>query len=157
MKKKSKYKPKPIRLDTFTYVVSGFKKVADVPDAGTKLLLRNHAAFDEVREGRGTRDHVDMLIHMVNMIEALANLQLGRDWLPEIYQAQDAIYALAQRGISGKKFLFTGEELNIVRQIIELHDEQLRNCSVKTMEEALSVIEKEYRHNKMRRIEAEVV
>jgi hypothetical protein len=59
--------------------------------------------------------------------------------------------------VSGKKFLFTGEEIGIVQQIIELHDEQLRNCSVKTMEEALKVIEKEYRHNKMRRIEAEVV
>jgi hypothetical protein len=156
-KPRKKYVPKPIRTDTLTYVVSGFKKVADVPDAGTKLLIRNHAAFDEIREGRGTKEHVDMLIHMVNMCEALANLQLGRDWLPEIGQAQDAIYELAKRGVSGKKFLFTGEEIGIVQQIIELHDEQLRNCSVKTMEEALKVIEKEYRHNKMRRIEAEVV
>jgi hypothetical protein len=153
MKKKSKYKPKPIRVDTLTYIVSGFKKVADVPDAGTKLLIRNHVAFDEIREGRGTKDHVDMLIHMVNMCEALANLQLGRDWLPEIHQPQDAIYTMAQRGVSGKKFLFTGEEMGAVQQIIELHDEQLKNCSVKTMEEALAVIEKEYRHNKMRRIE----
>lgn len=152
-KPRKKYTPKPIRTDTLTYVVSGFKKVADVPDAGTKLLLRNHAAFDEIREGRGTREHVDMLIHMVNMIEALANLQLGRDWLPEIHQAQDAIYALAQRGVSGKKFLFTGEEIGIIQQIIELHDEQLKNCSVKLMEQALDDIAKEYLHNKMRRIE----
>jgi hypothetical protein len=156
-KPRKKYVPKPIRTDTLTYVVSGFKKVADVPDAGTKLLLRNHAAFDEIREGRGNKEHVDMLINMANMCEALAKLQLGRDWLPEIEQAQDAIYELAKRGVSGKKFLFTGEEIGIVQQIIELHDEQLRNCSVKTMEEALKVIEKEYRHNKMRRIEAEVV
>jgi hypothetical protein len=110
-KPRKKYVPKPIRTDTLTYVVSGFKKVADVPDAGTKLLLRNHAAFDEIREGRGTREHVDMLIHFVNMCEALANLQLGRDWLPEIHEAQDAIYEMAQRGVSGKKFLFTGPEL----------------------------------------------
>lgn len=153
MKKKSKYKPKGVRLDTMTWVISGFKKVADVPDAGTKLLLRNHVAFDEIREGRGTKEHVDFLIHMVNMAEALAKLQLGRDWLEEITQAQNAIYAMAQRGISGKKFLFTGEELSVVQVILELHDEQLKNCSVKTMEEALAVIEKEYTHNKMRRIE----
>jgi hypothetical protein len=154
MRKKSKYVPRPIRVDTMTYVISGFKKVADVPDAGLKLLIRNHAAFDEIREGRGTKEHVDILIHMVNMIEALAMLQLGRDWLPEIHQAQDAIFALAQRGVSGKKFLFTGEELGIVQQIIELHDEQLKNCPVKMMEQALDLIAKEYKHKKMRVIEA---
>lgn len=152
MRKKSKYKPKGVRLDTMTWVISGFKNVADVPDAGTKLLLRNHVAFDEIRAGRGTAEHVDFLIHMVNMTEALANLQLGRDWLPEIGQAQDAIYAMAQRGISGKKFLFTGEELSIVQTILELHDEQLKNCPVRKMEDALQQINKEYVHNKMRRI-----
>lgn len=153
MRKKSKYKPKGVRLDALTYVVSGFKKVADVPDAGTKLLIRNHAAFDEIREGRGTKEHVDMLINMVNMVEALANLQLGRDWMSEIWQAQDAIFHMAQRGVSGKKFLFTGSELSIVQTIIELHDEQLKNCSVKLMEQALADIANEYTHNKMRRIE----
>ena len=150
---RKKYKPKGVRLDAMSWVVSGFKKVADVPDAGTKLLLRNHASFDEIRAGRGDREHVDILINMVNMAEALANLQLGRDWLPEIEQAQDAIYAMAQRGVSGKKFLFTGEELCIVQTILELHDEQLKNCSVRLMEIALDEINKEYIHNKMRRIE----
>lgn len=153
-KPRKKYKPKQIRVDTMTWVISGFKKVADVPDAGTKLLIRNHVSFDEIREGRGSKEHVDVLIHMVNMAEALAKLQLGRDWLPEIGQAQDAIYAMAQRGISGKKFLFTGEELSIVQTILELHDEQLKNCSVRKMEQALEDIAKEYVHNKMRRIEA---
>ena len=153
MRKKSKYKPKGVRLDTMTWVISGFKNVADVPDAGTKLLLRNHVAFDEIREGRGDKEHVDILINMVNMAEALAKLQLGRDWLPEIGQAQDAIYAMAQRGVSGKKFLFTGEEMGIVQTILELHDEQLKNCPVRTMEEALDVIAKEYMHDTMRRIE----
>jgi hypothetical protein len=81
-KPRKKYVPKPIRTDTLTYVVSGFKKVADVPDAGTKLLIRNHAAFDEIREGRGTKEHVDMLIHMVNMCEALANQRLVKPKMP---------------------------------------------------------------------------
>jgi hypothetical protein len=147
---RKKYKPKPIRVDTLNYVVSGFKKVAEVPDCGTKLLIRNHAAFDEIREGRGTAEHVDILINMVNMVEALARINLGIDWLPEIHAAQDAIYRLAQRGVSGKKFLFTGEEIGIVQQIIELHDEQLKNCSVKMMEQALEDIAKEYIHKKMR-------
>jgi hypothetical protein len=153
MKKKSKYKPKGVRLDTMTWVLSGLKKVADVPNSGTQLLLRNHVSFDEIMQGRGDKEHVNILIQFVNMSEALAELQLGRDWLPEIRQAQDAVYAMAQRGISGKKFLFTGEEMNTVRQILELHDEQLRNCPVRVMEQALELIGKNLMHHKMRRIE----
>ena len=153
-KPRKKYKPKGIRPDPISWVISGFKKVADVPDAGTKLMLKNHVSFDEVREGRGDTHHVDNLISMVNMAEALAKRQLGRDWLEEIREAQDAIYQMAQRGVSGKPFLFTGEELKAVQTIVELHDEQLRNCSVRTLELALEDIEKEFKGNKMRKIEA---
>lgn len=149
-KTRKKYKPKGVRLDAVSWVLSGMKKVADVPEAGTKLMIRNHASLDEILAGRGDVDHVDTLIHMVNMTEALAKLELGEDWLPEIHAAQDAIYAMAQRGVSGKKFLFTGLELQSVRQVLELHDEQLRNCEVRTLETALDLIAKEYSHKKMR-------
>lgn len=153
-KPRKKYKPKGVRMDTLTWVISGFKKVAEVQDAGTKLMIKNHVSFDEIREGRGDTHHVDNLITMVNCAEALAKRQLGRDWLEEIGQAQDAIFAMAQRGISGKPFLFTGEELKIVQTIMELHDEQLRNCPVRTLELALEDIEKEFKAKKMRKIEA---
>lgn len=152
-KPRKKYKPKGVRMDALTWVISGFKKVAEVPDAGTKLMIKNHVSFDEIREGRGDTHHVDNLITMVNCAEALAKRQLGRDWLEEIGQAQDAIYAMAQRGVSGKSFVFTGEELKAVQTIVELHDEQLKNCSVRTLELALEDIEREFKSNKMRRIE----
>ena len=152
-KTRRKYKPKGVRLDTLSWVISGLKNVADVPEAGTTLMLRNHVAFDELLAGRGTVEHVDLLISMVNMAEALAKRSIGDDWMTEIAQAQDAIFAMAQRGVSGKKFLFTGPELNIVQQILELHDEQLRNCGVRVLELALDDIAKEFIHNKMRKIE----
>jgi hypothetical protein len=88
------------------------------------------------------------------MAEALAKRQLGRDWLPEIREAQDAIYQMAQRGISGKNFVFSGLELQAVETVLLLHDEQLRNCSVRTLELALVDIENEFKGNKMRKIEA---
>lgn len=141
-------------MDALTWVISGFKKVAEVPDAGTKLMIKNHVSFDEIREGRGNTDHVDNLITCVNMTEALALRQLGRDWLPEIGEAQDAIYAMAQRGVSGKNFVFTGLELQAVETVLLLHDEQLKQCPVRMLELALQDIEKEFKGNRMRRIEA---
>lgn len=140
-------------MDTMTWVISGFKKVADVPDAGTKLMLKNHVSFDEIREGRGNTAHVDNLISMVNMAEALAKRQLGRDWLEEIREAQDSIYHMAQRGVSGNSFVFTGLELKAVETVLLLHDEQLRQCPVRTLELALEDIEREFKSNKMRKIE----
>ena len=117
-------------------------------------MLKNHVSFDEIREGRGSTEHVDNLITMVNMAEALAKRQLGRDWLHEIGEAQDAIFKMAQRGVSGKPFLFTGLELQAVELILNLHDEQLKNCPVRTLELALTDIEKEYKGRRMRKIEA---
>lgn len=148
-----KYKPKGVRVDALSWVISGFKKVADVPDAGTKLMLKNHVSFDEIREGRGDTGHVDNLITMVNCAEALAKRQLGRDWMDEIKQAQDAIFHMAQRGVSGKPFLFTGLELQAIETVLLLHDEQLKQCSVRTLELALEDIEREFKSNKMRKIE----
>lgn len=153
-KPRKKYKPKGVRVDALSWVISGFKKVADVPDAGTKLMLKNHVSFDEIREGRGDTGHVDNLITMVNCAEALAKRQLGRDWLDEIKEAQDAIFHMAQRGVSGKPFIFTGQELQAVQTILELHDEQLKNCPVRTLELALDDIAKEFKNRKMRKIEA---
>lgn len=143
-KPRKKYKPKGIQPDSISWVISGFEKVADVPDAGTKLLLKNHVSFDEIREGRGDTGHVDNLISMVNCAEALAKRQLGRDWLEEIREAQDAIFRMTQRGVSGKPFIFTGEELKAVELILSLHDEQLKQCSVRTLELALDDIAKEF-------------
>jgi hypothetical protein len=154
MKKKSKYKPKPVRPDTLTYVVAGFKKIADIPDAGTKILLRPHISFDEILEGRGDQDHANNLINMVNMCEALAVLGLGRDWLPEINEAQDVLHEFASRSLTLKRFVFYGPEIIKMREIMELHDEQLKNCSVKKMEEAIDLIQQAHKHGKMRKIEA---
>lgn len=156
-KKKSKYKPKGVRVDAVNWVLAGLKRIPEVAGAGTKLMIRNHASFDEIREGRGDKDHVDTLIHMVNMTEALAKRQLGRDWLDEIGQAQDAIYNMAMRGVNGKPFLFTGEEIGIVMQIIELHDEQLKNCTVKLLETAIDDVAECYKKKQMRVIAPQAV
>ena len=148
MKKKSKYKPRAIRPDTMSYVKSGMIKVADVPIAGVDLQLKAYESFDEILRGKPTTAHVDDLIAVVNVAEALALLRLGYDWLDEIRAANTAIKTMASRGLSGKGFRFTGEEMEIVKVILELHTEQLKNCSVKKMEKALELVEKHIKHGK---------
>jgi hypothetical protein len=151
MRKRSKYKPKGVRLDNMAWVQSGLKKVIEVEDHGTTLMIKNHAALDEILFGRGTREHVDILIAAANITEALAqDKDLGQDWQDEIRAAQDAILAMAQRGWKGGSFVFTGIEMQSVKTLMALHDEQLQNCTVQRMEQALAMVASIIRNKKAR-------
>ena len=154
MKKKSKYKPKGVRYDNLSWIVAGMKKVGTLPTAGVALKLKNHEALDSILKGQGTKDHVDMLIAAVNMAEAMTRIRdgLGRDWAEEIRAAQDAVYAMGVRGHEKGSFLFTGPEMTAVKLIMDLHDSQLDDCTVKEMEQALFIVEEEMRLRKARAI-----
>lgn len=154
MRKKSSYKPRGVRLDNMNWILAGMKKVGTLPTAGVSLKLKNHAALESILTGQGTRADVDVLIAAVNMSEALIRIRedLGRDWAKEIRDAQDAIYTMSKRGVKKNRFAFTGPEMNAVKLIMDLHDTQLDECSVKEMEHALFIVAEEIRLKKARPI-----
>ena len=154
MRKKSNYKPRGVRLDNLSWIVAGMKKVGTLPTAGVALKLKNHEALDSILTGQGTKDHVDILIAAVNMSEALVRVrdELGIDWSNEIKAAQDAIYTMSKRGIERNRFAFTGPEMTAVKLVMDLHDEQLDNCVVREMEQALFIVQEEIRMKKARPI-----
>jgi hypothetical protein len=154
MKKKSKYKPRGIRYDNLSWIIAGMRKVGALPTAGVALKLKNHEALDSILKGHGTKEHVDVLIAAVNMSEALIRIrdELGVDWKDEIREAQDAIYTMGKRGIEKDRFAFTGPEMAAVKLVMDLHDAQLDECSVKDMEQALFIVNEEIRMKKCRPI-----
>ena len=154
MKKRSKYKPRGVRLDNLSWIISGMKKVGTLPTAGVALKLKNHEALDSILTGHGTKEHVDVLISAVNMSEALIRVRddLGCDWAEEIRAAQDAVYSMGVRGHEKGSFLFTGPEMTAVKLVMDLHDTQLDNCTVREMEQALFIVEEELRMRKARAI-----
>ena len=154
MKKRSKYKPRGVRLDNLSWIVAGFKKVGTLPTAGVALKLKNREALESILKGQATREHVDVLIAAVNMAEALIRIRddLGKDWAPEIKAAQDAIYTMGKRSIEKNSFAFTGPEMIAIKLVMDLHDAQLDDCCVKEMEEAIFIVEEEIRLKKVRPI-----
>jgi hypothetical protein len=154
MRKKSRYKPRGVRLDNMSWIIAGMKKVGTLPTAGVALKLKNHEALDSILKGQGTRAHVDVLIAAVNMSEALIRIrdELGVDWKTEIKAAQDAIYTMGRRGVEKNRFAFTGPEMTAVKLVMDLHDAQLDECFVREMEEALFIVEEEIRMKKARPI-----
>jgi hypothetical protein len=156
MKKKSKYKPKGVRLDTMAWVLSGMKPVSQVQHAGLALKIKNHDALANITQGRGKRDDIDLVIAAMNVAEALGMMGLGADWRAEINAAQEAIYQMGKRGLrNGDKFLFTGPEMQAVNLGMDVHDAQLDECTVKQLEQALSIVEREIRLKRAKMIKEE--
>lgn len=153
MRKRSKYRPKGVRIDNMAYVKSGIQKFDDVSVA-LDLRIKNHTALDLLCTGKASKVHIDVLIGAFNMVEALARLrdEMGADWVKEIQQAQDALLAVAQRGVATERFICRGPELVALKLAMELHDAQLDAATVLDIERAVDLIEKEIRGGKARPI-----
>jgi len=140
MRKRSKYRPKGLILDTMLHVTSGMRRVGAL-SAGITLKIKNHAALEQVRQGLGTRDDIDTLICAFNITEALAMMRIGDDWKDEIRAAQDTLLAVGRRGVETGKFILRGPELTSFNLAMEIHDAQLDACTVSELEKAMDIVE----------------
>jgi hypothetical protein len=152
MRKRSKYRPKGVRLDNMTWVQAGLKKV-DAIGAGTTLKIRNHDAMNNIRKGTATRVEIDAVIDAFNIAEALARRGMGADWAVEIRAAQDALLELARRGVErGFQFTVKAEELTAMNLGMEIHDAQLDAVTVRELETAMNDVMENLRNKRMRHI-----
>jgi hypothetical protein len=153
MRKKSKYKPREIKVDAVSWVLSGLKPFNQI-GYSTTLRIRNHAAMDVLRKGDATLQDLDTLIGAFNMCEAYTMLrpELGLDWKEEIGKGLDALHSVGKRGYPTKRFILTAQELQAMNLVMEIHDEQLNNTTVQDMEKAMEIVDKEYRSKRMRPI-----
>jgi hypothetical protein len=150
MRKKSKYKPKGVRLDNMAWVQSGLRRVEDVSASAT-IKIRNHDAMNTLRLGNATKAEIDIIIAALNIAEALARQGVGSDWLPELRAAQDALLTLARRGLTSR-FVVRGEELTALNLAMEIHDAQLETVTVKQLEAAMEFVAETVRLKKARPI-----
>jgi hypothetical protein len=158
MRKQSKYRPRGVRVDALNWVLSGLKPLASIKDEHQLLVSKNHAAMNEITQGRGNRDHIDVLIAALNMTEGLYRVRaaLGQDWAPEIRSGQDALLAMTRRGVErGDRFVFTGPEMAAINLALEIHDEQLNQCTVAELEAAIQIAKRKIHLKRARLIEEE--
>lgn len=152
MRKRSKYKPKGVIMDTVGHVLGGFRLVQHTGKAVT-LKIKNHQALASMVKGTGSREDIDILIAAMNVTEALAITgELGHEYRAEITAAQDAILAMGKRGLERNRFLFTGPELTAMNLGMEIHDAQLDACTVAQLEKALDFVARELTARRARTI-----
>lgn len=157
MRKRSKYRPKGIRLDNVTWVVQGLKPLASVKSEYLGLCTKNHLAMTDIAQGRGTSEQVNALIAALNMTEAIARIpphHLGKEFDKQIRAGQDALLEMVRRGMErDNRFVFTGPELAAVNEALEVHDGQLGACTVAELEKAIYIVQAEIKTNRARVIE----
>ena len=150
-KPRKKYKPKGVRLDAITWVINGFRNISETGDAVLHLKIKNHESLECLRKGEATRMDIDAIISAFNMAEALARMQIGDDYAAEIKAGQDALLAVAKRGVSrDDRFVLKAEELTAIMLVAEIHDAQLEITTIGELEKAMDIVTKEIRMRKAR-------
>ena len=154
MRKKSKYKPKGVRLDVATWVINGFKPVAATGSAVLDLKIKNHSALEALRTGQAKRYDIDSIISALNVSEALSRLGIGHEYKDEIKEGQDALLELSRRGINREeRVVAKASELTAINYVMELHDAQLEITTIAQLEKALDMVVLEIKSRKARAIE----
>lgn len=136
MRKRSKYRPRPVILDTMGYVKQGMLPA----DKGTtlKVATQMHLALELLHKGQGTRLDWDSLAESINVSLILAkDHDVGREYHHDILAAREALLAVGQRAVAnGMRFELQPGELGALRKVIDIHEAQIAASNRDTMAKA---------------------
>ena len=143
MRKKSKYKPRPRLVDPVGFVVESVKPLAELDDYVLKWKLKNHEAFAALMRGQAGKTDIDTLAAARNISEALMVLLDGSDVDGTLARSAVAIIDLCDRGNAGKALVMRAQEMQAMRDLMQLHDELLDVVTIRQFEDALAYAKKE--------------
>lgn len=152
MRKRSKYKPKGVIMNTMAFVVESLTPVTKHDTYLVDLKIRNHMALTNLTQGKATRADMDDLIAMGNVTEALSRLGFGKEHGHITMGGLNALHAVGKRGAESDRFILRAEEMRALNLLMDLHDAQMDVITIKDMERGLKLVHEEYRQRKMRPI-----
>jgi hypothetical protein len=152
MRKRSKYRPKPVHPNPLGYVLDSITPVSHYDSYFVDLKIKNHDALTALTKGVATRQDIDVLIMAVNMVEALYRLGFGCDYFPEVRAGLDALYEVSVRGATSGRFVLKASEMDALNTVMELHDAQLEVITVKDMDKAIALVIDDFKQKRMRAI-----
>ena len=112
----------PMRFKNQNAAVQTKRRVT-VYSLGSKLdiKIKNHNALQECIDGALTFINIDAVVGALNVSEALMQLQIGDEYLPELQSAQAVVYET----VLNKRTALTTEAKEALTLAIEIHDAQL--------------------------------
>ena len=122
-------------IDPIAHAIAG----AAITDTASldKLRMLELSAIEAFAKGRATPDDWRALADMLNVCETMARDGIGPEALEPCTQAQEALGHAHARHKAGKPLLFTGLELQTVRDAYEYADLQRASVSRSQLETAV--------------------
>lgn len=122
-------------IDPIAHAIAG----AAITDTASldKLRMLELSAIEAFAKGHATREDWRALADMLNICETMTGMGIGPEALEPCRQAQEALGHAHARHKAGKPLLFTGSELNAVRDSFGYHDLQRSSVSRSTYEQAI--------------------
>jgi hypothetical protein len=152
MRKRSRYRPRPVLVNTMGYVMESMTPIAAMDKYFIELKIKNHLALTRLTKGEADRTDIDTLIASTNVTEALYRLGFGREYGDVVKDGLDALRDVGRRGVETGRFILKSVEMNALNLVMELHDAQLEIITLRDMEKAIELVKEEFRQRKMRPI-----
>ena len=152
MRKRSKYRPKPVLQNPLGYVLEGMTPVSQHESFLVDVKIKAHMALLNLTQGKAVREDIDTLIQAVNVVEALYRMGFGTEYGDAMRNGLDALHSVGVRGAKSNRFILRSEEMKALNTIMELHDAQLEVITLKDMERAYKLVLEEFRQKKLRPI-----
>jgi len=139
MRKRSRYKPRPVISDPLNWVLNGFKRL-EQHDL-TRLALMHHQAMHAMTHGTGVWEDWNTVCHMVNLAVAMSQTVFDSAYLDDLKEAMLAHAKCGRRHLDGKSLAYTGPELQTMNTAVEIITEQLKLATRAELETAVRVVE----------------
>lgn len=139
MKKRSKYRPRRVLLDTMAFVQESLTPVAKHDNYLLDLKIVNSMAMASLMKGTATKRDMDVLVAMSNIVEALYESGFGRQYQDVATEGRYAILSIVYRAVERLRFVPTGEDVKRLNTLMELHDAQMDAITIADMERAISL------------------
>lgn len=104
-----------------------------------QLLIRELSSLDAFTSGHATLKHWQDLSAVSNLAQTLAGKGIGIEVMEVAHRAETALIDAADRFQRTGKFGLTGEGINAIRELIELHDLQRSSISRAEYERAIAL------------------
>ena len=148
MRKRSKYRPKPVLQNPLGYVIESMTPVTKHENFLLDLKIKNSESMVSLMQGRAIKADMDILIAMSNVTEALQQMGFGKDYQDVCVDGRFAILKIIERARQHGRFTPTGPEIQLLNLLMELHDAQMDVITVRDIEKALALVKFKIQYDK---------
>jgi len=110
-------------------------------------LLTNHTALSNMARGVGDKGDWERLVGATNVGIIMTEQGIGPEYERDMVAAREALVACGMRAVKNNhRFIFTGDELKVMNQALDVHDLQLKSVRAIDVDKAAHEVERRLRH-----------